>query len=98
MGAYIFGMARDRQGYDHDDDGYTELGKLKGTSIGLRAYYKFSDNSKLSAEYHAMHEFRRGGDSIDMMPHQVTVAEEAEHYIHGGSLTYDFISNDTKMP
>lgn len=96
MGAYIFGMARDRQGYDHDDDGYTELGKLKGTSIGLRAYYKFSDNSKLSAEYHAMHEFRRGGDSIDMMPHQVTVAEEAEHYIHGGSLTYDFISNDTK--
>lgn len=96
MGAYIFGMARDRQGYDHDDDGYTELGKLKGTSIGLRAYYKFSNNSKLSAEYHAMHEFRRGGDSIDMMPHQVTVAEEAEHYIHGGSLTYDFISNDTK--
>ena len=96
MGAYIFGMARDRQGYDHDDDGYTELGKLKGTSIGLRAYYKFSDNSKLSAEYHAMHEFRRGGDSIDMMPHQVTVAEQAEHYINGGSLTYDFISNDTK--
>ena len=96
MGAYIFGMARDRQGYDHDGDGYTELGKLKGTSIGMRAYYKFSNNSKLSAEYHAMHEFRRGGDSIDMMPHQVTVAEQAEHYINGGSLTYDFISDDTK--
>ena len=96
MGAYIFGMARDRQGYDHDGDGYTELGKLKGTSIGLRAYYKFSNNSKLTAEYHAMHEFRRGGDSIDMMPHQVTVAEQAEHYTNGGSLTYDFISDDTK--
>ena len=96
MGAYIFGMARDRQGYDHDGDGYTELGKLKGTSIGLRAYYKFSNNSKLTAEYHTMHEFRRGGDSIDMMPHQVMVAEQAEHYIHGGSLTYDFLSDDTK--
>ena len=96
MGAYIFGMARDREGYDHDGDGYTELGKLKGTSIGLRAYYKFSNNSKLTAEYHTMHEFRRGGDSIDMMPHQVTVAEQAEHYIHGGSLTYDFLSDDTK--
>ena len=96
MGAYIFGMTRDRQGYDHDDDGYTELGMLKGSSIGLRAYYKFSNTSKLSLEYHAMHEYRRGGDSIDKMPHQVSVAEQAEHYINGGSITYDFISNDTK--
>lgn len=96
MGAYIYGMSRSRQGYDHDDDGYTEMGKLKTTSIGMRSYYKFSNNSKLTLEYHTMHEFRRGGDSIDMKPHQVTVAEQAEHYIHGGGLTYDFISDDTK--
>lgn len=95
-GATIFGMNRDRQGYDHDGDGYTELGKLKGTSLGMRAYYRFSNQSKLTAEYHAMHEFRRGGDSIDKMPHQVTVAEQAEHYIHGGGLTYDFISKNLK--
>ena len=95
-GATIFGMSRDRQGYDHDGDGYTELGKLKGTSLGMRAYYRFSNQSKLTAEYHAMHEFRRGGDSIDKMPHQVTVAEQAEHYIHGGGLTYDFISKNLK--
>ena len=52
-GATIFGMNRDRQGYDHDGDGYTELGKLKGTSLGMRAYYRFSNQSKLTAEYHA---------------------------------------------
>ena len=96
VGATIFGMSRDRQGYDHDGDGYTELGKLKGTSLGMRAYYRFSNQSKLTAEYHTMHEFRRGGDSIDKMPHQVTVAEQAEHYIHGGGLTYDFISKNLK--
>lgn len=96
MGAYIYGTNRSRQGYDNDDDGYTEIGKLKGTSVGLRAYYKFSNNSKLTAEYHTMHEFRRGGDSIDLMPHQTTIAEQAEHYIHGGNLTYDFLSDDTK--
>lgn len=96
VGANIFGMSRNRQGYDHDDDGYTELGMLKGTSLGLRAYYRFSNQSKLTAEYHAMHEFRRGGDSIHMMPHQVTVAEQAEHYIHGGGLTYDFMSKNLK--
>ena len=96
MGAYIFGMNRNRDGYDHDGDGYTELGKLNGTSLGLRAYYKFSNNSKLSLEYHNMHEFRRGGDSLSLLPHQVTVAEQEEHYIHGGGLTYDYISNDTR--
>ena len=95
-GATIFGMSRGRQGYDHDGDGYTELGMLKGTSLGMRAYYRFSNQSKLTAEYHAMHEFRRGGDSIHMMPHQVTVAEQAEHYIHGGGLTYDYIAKNLK--
>lgn len=95
-GATIFGMSRSRQGYDHDGDGYTELGMLKGTSLGMRAYYRFSNQAKLTAEYHAMHEFRRGGDSIHMMPHQVTVAEQAEHYIHGGGLTYDYIAKNLK--
>ncbi|MBQ8221900.1 MAG: TonB-dependent receptor [Bacteroidales bacterium] len=96
VGANIFGMSRNRQGYDHDGDGYTELGMLKGTSLGLRAYYRFSNQAKLTAEYHIMHEFRRGGDSIQKMPHQVTVAEQAEHYIHGGGLTYDFMSKNLK--
>lgn len=96
VGANIFGMSRNRQGYDHDGEGYTELGMLKGTSLGLRAYYRFSNQAKLTAEYHAMHEFRRGGDSIQKMPHQVTVAEQAEHYIHGGGLTYDFMSKNLK--
>ncbi len=96
VGATIFGMSRDRQGYDHDGDGYTELGMLKGTSLGMRAYYRFSNQAKLTAEYHAMHEFRRGGDSIYMMPHQTTVAEQAEHYIHGGGLTYDYIAKNLK--
>ncbi len=95
-GATIFGMSRDRQGYDYDGDGYTELGSLKGTSLGMRAYYKFSNQAKLTAEYHTMHEFRRGGDSIFMMPHQTTVAEQAEHYIHGGGLTYDYIAKNLK--
>lgn len=26
-GIYLFGMVRDRQAYDHDDDGFSELGK-----------------------------------------------------------------------
>ena len=92
----VFAQSRTGDGYDHDGDGYTELGLLKGSSLGMRAYYRFSNQAKLTAEYHAMHEFRRGGDSIHMMPHQTTVAEQAEHYIHGGGLTYDYIAKNLK--
>jgi len=96
-GAYIFGTSHDRQGYDRDGDGFTELGKQKAMNIGTRAFYKFNANSKLTAEYHSIYEFRRGGDSIDRPPHQCQVAEQAEHHINGGGLTYDFLSKNTRF-
>ena len=39
-GIYLFGMVRDRQAYDHDDDGFSELGKINSTTLGFKTYYK----------------------------------------------------------
>lgn len=96
-GAYIFGTAHNRQGYDHDGDGFTELGKQKAMNIGTRAFYKFGKGSKITAEYHSLYEFRRGGDSIDLQPHLCQVAEQAEHHVNGGGLTYDYLSKNTRF-
>lgn len=96
-GAYIFGTGHNRQGYDHDGDGFTELGKQKAMSTGTRAYYRFGQGSKIIAEYHSLYEFRRGGDSIDTPPHLSNVAEQAEHHVNGGGLTYDFLSKDMRF-
>lgn len=96
-GAYIFGTARNRQGYDHDGDGFTELGKQNAMNIGTRAYYRLTQRSKIIAEYHSLYEFRRGGDNIDTPPHLSMVAEQAEHHVNGGGLTYDFLSKDTRF-
>ena len=96
-GAYIFGTSHNRQGYDHDNDGFTELGKQKAMNIGTRAFYKFGTGSKLMAEYHSLYEFRRGGDSIDLQPHLCQVAEQAEHHVNGGGLTYDFLSENMRF-
>lgn len=95
-GAYVYGTSRTREGYDHDDDGFTELGKLRSMSMGLRGYYKFNNYSKLTLEYHNTYEYRRGGDSVDLLPHQTLVAEQAEHVINGGSLTYDHLTRNNK--
>lgn len=87
-GIHIFGMSRHRSAYDANGDGFSDIPRLKNTNIGFSSYYKPTLYSKIKLEYHSMHEFRRGGDNIDLPPHQAEVAEQTEHDINGGSLTY----------
>lgn len=95
-GIYAYGQTRTRQGYDYDGDGYTELPELNNQTFGLNSYLRISPYSKLSLQYHGIHEFRRGGNKLDQAPHEANIAEQAEHNIQGGGLTYNFYSPDEK--
>lgn len=95
-GMYIFGQNRHRSGYDYDNDGYTELPKLKNQTVGFRSYLKTSTYSKLTFEYHHMNEYRRGGNLLDRPPHEADIAEQLEHSIDGGGLKFDLFSSDYK--
>lgn len=89
MGIFIFGQNRVHQGYDHDDDGYTEIPQIKTQTLGFRSFLRTSDFTKLSLEYHGTHEYRRGGDQIDLQPHLSNVAEQTDHNIHAADLSFD---------
>ena len=95
-GVYAYGQTRTRQGYDHDGDGYTELPELNNQTFGLNSYLRLSPYSKLSLQHHGIHEFRRGGNKLDQVAHMANIAEQVEHDIQGGGLTYDFYSPDEK--
>ena len=95
-GIYAYGQTRTRQGYDYDGDGYTELPELNNQTFGLNSYLRLSPYSKLSLQYHGIHEFRRGGNKLDQAPHEANIAEQAEHNIQGGGLTDNFYSPDEK--
>ena len=95
-GVYAYGQTRTRQGYDHDGDGYTELPELKSQTFGLNSYLRLTPHSKLSLQYHGIHEFRRGGNKLDLPPHEANITEQVEHNIQGGGLTYNFYSPDEK--
>lgn len=82
IGLFVFGQNRTRDGYDHNGDGFTEIPELKSQTLGLRAFMRPTSQSKLSVEYHGTHEYRRGGDSLDLQPHQAYIAEQVEHNIH----------------
>lgn len=95
-GIYLFGMFRDRKAWDANGDGFSELGKLNSETFGFRGYYKPTRFSKLTLEYHRINEYRRGGDSLELPPHEVQVAEMAEHNINGGGANYQLFSKDYK--
>ena len=93
-GAYIYGTVKNRDWYDRNDDGFSEVPMLKGATVGMRAYHRFGKYSKITADYHYINEFRRGGNHFDRQPHEADVTEQLKHDIHGGGLTYDFLSRD----
>ena len=95
-GLYIFGQNRHRSAYDHDGDGYSEIPKIHGQTIGFRSFLKTTTYSKLTFEYHHMEEFRRGGDLLNRPPHEANVAEQTEHSINGGGLKFDYFSPNEK--
>lgn len=95
-GVHIFGMIRDRKPYDRNDDGFSDIPKLNTQTLGFRGYYKTGAYSKLTAEYHHISEFRRGGNLFSQPPHEADIAEQLRHGINGGGLTFDLRSKDNR--
>ena len=95
-GFFLYGQSRNRQGYDADSDGYTELPVIEGKNIGVNSFLRLSPYSKVSLQYNGIHEFRRGGNNLSLPPHFSNVTEQTEHDINGMSLTYNFFSPSGK--
>lgn len=93
-GLFIYGQSRNRDGYDHNGDGFTEVAQLKTQTLGARGFFRTSDISKLTVEYHNTHEYRRGGDQQKVTPHMAMIAEQTDHNIHSGEATYDLWLRD----
>ena len=93
LGTYIFGQVKNRGGYDRNDDGFTDITAMRSETAGFRGYYKTSAHSRLSAEYHHIHDFRRGGDNLDSAPHMSSLCEQVDHSINGGGLRFDYFPN-----
>jgi len=88
-GVTLYGMSRNRGSYDANGDGFTELVKLKNTVFGGKAFFKPTDRSKISLDFSAMEEYRRGGDRLDLAPHFTDIAEELDHNTLMGGINYE---------
>ena len=95
-GLTIYGQNRMRDAYDHDGDGFVEIPVIKSQTIGTQAYIKTSAYSKLTLDYHATNEYRRGGDQLDLPPHKAWIAETTDHLINSGGLTFEGTSKNSR--
>ena len=96
-GIFLFGVQRNREQYDRDKDGYSDIPILNSTTAGFRSFFKTSDYSKLTAEYHHTTEHRRGGYGIDsLQPHESPLCEQLRHNIDAATMKWDMYTADNK--
>lgn len=91
-GIALFGMKRNRSSYDNDGDGFTEIPELENTSFGLKAFNRPSDRKKITAEFNANNEYRRGGNKLNLLTYLSDVTEEITSTVVSGGLTYEYLN------
>ncbi len=90
-GISIYGFQRKRDGFDANNDGFTELSKINNTTIGARFYQRVANRGKLSLDYFNINEARRGGNKFELPPHESDITESVEHQINSGAINYDVL-------
>jgi outer membrane receptor for ferrienterochelin and colicins len=93
-GISLFGTYRNRESYDSDGDGFTELVELRNTTVGAKAFVKPNEKSKLSVNLNSIREYRRGGDRLDLAPQFTDITEELDHDTFIGGLEYEVYNKD----
>jgi outer membrane receptor for ferrienterochelin and colicins len=93
-GVRFYGNYRNRESYDANEDGFTELVELESNSIGANAYIKPNDLSRISLNLNSIHEYRRGGDRLELAPQFTDITEELDHSTFIGGIDYDLNSLD----
>lgn len=96
-GMSFYAYNRDRKPWDANDDGFSEMTKLKNTTFGFDAFWNTSDFSKIKINLFNISEFRRGGNNFHLPAHQTDITEQLDHKILGGGLSFEQYSKDLKQ-
>ncbi len=85
VGFYAFN--RNRKPWDANNDGFTEITNLENTTVGIDAFWDLPKDYKLKINAYHITEFRRGGNKLDLPPHQSDITEQLNHDIYGIGLS-----------
>ncbi len=93
-GITVYGTHRNRDEYDANGDGFTEIVELRNTTVGAKAFLKPNERSRVSINLNAIREYRRGGDRLELSPQFTDITEELDHDTFIGGADYEISSKD----
>jgi len=94
QGLTFYGMRRNRDSFDANHDGFTEITALENTTFGAKAFVKPGEHNKITLDFSAINEYRRGGDRLNLAPHFTDITEELDHNTLISGVTFDQFTSD----
>jgi outer membrane receptor for ferrienterochelin and colicins len=88
-GLAIYGFKRERDVFDANGDGFSEMSELQSMAVGTRLHRQLGNRGKLTADYMAINENREGGNKHDHPLHQRDIAEAVRHDLQTAALSYE---------
>ena len=79
---------RNKDEWDANADGFSELAQFKNLSVGLNGFVNPDKDSKLRLSINGIHEIRNGGDELDKEPHLRQQSEYRDSKIGAGNVDY----------
>ena len=95
-GITLMAARNEREAYDANGDGYSELPKLEGINFGINTFYKTGKYGVLGLNLNSIYEYRRGGNKIEEPAHKADQSEERHHNILMGGINYKTSLPDIK--
>ncbi len=86
-GAFLFASYRNREAWDKDRDGYTELPEIETLNLGAQGYWQAQNGWNVDWSTLFINEARRGGSHLNLLPEKADLAEQLNHNIIGGSIS-----------
>lgn len=91
-GISFYAINRNRRAYDANDDGFSELTRLRNLNAGAKFFNDFSPRKKLIGELNVSNEDRRGGNKFDLPEHLADIAESVKTNMMSGNVSYDYFT------
>ncbi len=88
-GISIFGSRRDKQAYDANGDGFSEMPRLINNSVGFNSFLNFSETNKLEVNGWYIDEYRQGGNKVHQSAEKAEQSEFRHHQIVLGGFNFE---------
>lgn len=93
-GVSFFASHRNRDSYDANGDGFSEMPLLQNNSFGFNSFFKLTPQDKLEINGWSINEERKGGNKLELQADKADQSEYRLHNILVGGINYEHQAKD----